>query len=71
MKGLGVVLRSFLPADGSEVLSGGPQRVIHQHCELSRLPHVNAFPNPPPDILGCCDMGGSLESHRLKDDEAL
>ena len=67
----GLVLRSFFLVDGSEVLSGGTHRVLHQHCELFCLPHVNAFPNPPPDILGCCDMGGSMESHRLKDDEAL
>ena len=71
MKGLGPVLRGFFPVDGSEVLSGGPQRVLHQHRELARLPRVEAFLNPSPNIPGCCDMAGPLECHRLKDDEAL
>ena len=71
MKGLGPVLPSFFPADRSEVLSGGPQRVLHQHRELACLPRVEAFLNPSLNIPGCCDMAGPLERHRLKDDEAL
>ena len=71
MKGLGPVLRSFFLENGSEVLSGGPQCVLHQHRELARLPRVEAFLDPSPDIPGCCDMAGPLERHRLKDDEAL
>ena len=65
------VLRGFLPTDSVELLSGGPQRVLHQHLVASCLPRIKAFLNPPSDVPGCRDIAGPLERHRLKDNEAL
>ena len=71
MESFGAMLRSFLSTDSGEVLSGGPQRVLHQHREYPRLPRIQTFFDPPLDVPGCRDMAGSLELHRLKDDESL
>ena len=71
MKGLGAVLRGFLATDRGEILSGGPQCVLHQHFELTRLPRIETFLNALSDVPGCRDMAGFLERHRLKDDESF
>ena len=71
MECFGLMLRGFLSTDSGEVLSGGPQRVLHQNPLASRLPRIKTFLNPSSDVPGCRDMAGPLERHRLKDDEAL
>ena len=71
MKGLGAMIRGFLATDRGEILSGGPQCVLHQHGIPPRLPRIKTFLNAPSDVPGCRDMAGSLERHRLKDDELL
>ena len=65
------MLRGFLPLDGGEVLHVGAKCVLHDHCVLPRLPIVQSLLDPSVDVLGCGEMAGSPERHRLKDDETL
>ena len=67
MEGLGAVLRGFLATNSGEILSGGPQCVLHQHLMVARLQRIETFLDASPDVPGCCDMAGSLERHRLED----
>ena len=66
---LSPMLRGFFPADGGEVLCAGPQRVLHEHCVLPRLPSAQALLDPSMDVPVCRDMAGPLERHHLKDDK--
>ena len=71
MECFGSMLCGFLSTDSGEVLSGGPQRVLHQHLVSSCLPRIQTFLDPPSYVPGCHDMAGPLERQRLKDDETL
>ena len=71
MVGLSLILFGFIPADGDEVLRARAQCILHEHCVLSLIPSVQALLDPKAYVLGCHDMAGPLEHHRLKDDETL
>ena len=65
------VLCRLLPAGNGEVLCARAQGVPHEHPIFAVLPSVQLLPYPPLDGVGCGDMLGSLEDHRLEDDEPL
>ena len=46
------MLRGLLSIYSGEVLSGGPQRVLHQHPVSSCLPRIQTFLDPPSDVPG-------------------
>ena len=55
------MLRGFLSTDSGEVLSGGPQRVLHQHLESSRFPRIQTFLGLPLDVPGIRDRRWNSE----------
>ena len=69
--GLSTVLCGFIPVAGVEVLRARAQCVLHYHGVIPLLPSVQSLLNPTPYVLGCRDMVGPLERHRLKDNETL
>ena len=68
---LSPVLLRLLPVFGGELLLTILQRLLHKHTVSPGFPGVNPLLNPPPDRVGCGDMSGSLQYHRLEDDEPL
>ena len=68
---LSPIIGGFIPADGGEVLRAGAQCVLHEHCVVSCLPSVQALLDPSAYVLGCRDMAGPLECHRMKGNETL
>ena len=71
MVSLGPVLRRLLPLDDGKVLLAWPQCVFDQHRVFALPPGVQPLFDAPTDRLGCGDTMGSLQDHRLKDDEPL
>ena len=71
MVSLGPVLHRLLPTGNGKVLLAGPQGVLDQHHVLALPPGVKPFFNVTRDRLGCGDMTGSFQYHRLEDDEPL
>ena len=64
MKGLGAVLRGFLATNRGEILSGGPQCVLHQHFVLARLPRIETFLDAHPPKRS--NKNYSLSGHSLE-----
>ena len=47
------------------------QGILYQHSITTCILGVKNLLNTPPDCVGCGDMTGLLQDHRLKDDEPL
>ena len=62
--------RLFPPGDG-ELLNARAQGVLDKHPMLAVPPSVQALLYPPSDGVGCGDMLGLFQYHRLKNDEPL
>ena len=71
MVDLSPVLLVLLSAGGSGVLRAHVQGLLYHHPMAPCLPGVHSLLNPPSDYLGCGYMIGSLQNHRLKDNEPL
>ena len=65
------MLRRLPPTGDGEVLCARAQGVLGEHPMLVVLPSVQALLYPPSDGVGCGDMLGLLQYHRLEDDEPL
>ena len=51
--------------DDGEVLCAHAQGDLHKHPMSAGLPSVQTIPYPPFHGVGCGDMSGSLQDHRL------
>ena len=69
--GLSPVLHRLLPLGGSKVLLARPEGVAKKHRMLAFPPGVLPFCDPTSDRMECGDVAGSLQDHRLEDDESL
>ena len=68
---LSLVLRRLLLPGKSEILPACPQCVLYHNGMPSLRPGVQTLSNALTDGLGCGDMTGLLQDHRLKEDEPL
>ena len=65
------VLRQLLPPGDGEIICARAQGVLDEHPILVILPSVQELLYPPLDGVGCGDMLGSLQYHRLEYEEPL
>ena len=71
MVGLGPVLRNLFPPGVVKVLLARPLGVANKHCMLAFTPGIEPFHDMTSDRMGCGDVAGSLQDHRLEEDEPL
>ena len=67
---LSPVLRRLLPPGNIEIFPLRLQRFLYQHRMLPLRPGVHPLSDVPTDGLGCGGMTGSLQDHRLKENNS-
>ena len=68
---LSPVLRRLLPPGGGQVVLARPEGVPDKHHMLAGPPGIYPILNLAPDRMGCGDVAGLLQDHRLECNEPL
>ena len=68
---LSLVLRRLLSPVGGQIFLARPEGVPDKHRVLAGHPGIQPILNPAPERIRCSDVAGSLQDHRLEDDETL
>ena len=65
------VLRGIHFPSGGEILSTSARCIFHHHLVFPCFSGIQSPINPSPDLTGLSDVSGTLEGHRLEDNEPL